>query len=148
MEKEEGKVAAEDFSVFVADRLQGAFSPTALRSLARKLQPRRGGSKRRQQASAADFGPDGTPLRSSSACASDLPLACASDLPLVVLARSFLRDCLCFQTVRAVVPRVVASMRTCGPSRCRGTLAPLRSSSGSVPAQPLPSTPRQLVVSR
>lgn len=64
METSKGKVTAEDFSVFVMDNLQGSFSPTALRRLARKLQPRRGG-KRLQQASATDFGPDGTPMRTS-----------------------------------------------------------------------------------
>ncbi len=52
MEQEEGKVSAEDFGTFVADTLQGNFSLAALRSLARKLQPRRtAGAKRRQQES-------------------------------------------------------------------------------------------------
>lgn len=52
MEKEEGRVSAEDFGAFVADSLQGNFSPAALRSLARKLHPRRtAGAKQRQQVS-------------------------------------------------------------------------------------------------
>ena len=52
MEKEEGRVSAEDFGAFVADSLHGNFSPAALRSLARKLHPlRTAGSKRRQQVS-------------------------------------------------------------------------------------------------
>lgn len=63
MEKEEGRVGADDFGAFVADALHGAFSPAALRSLARKLQPRgrgsgsTGGAKRRQQAAAAVASP-------------------------------------------------------------------------------------------
>lgn len=56
MATEEGKVSVDDFGSFVANSLQGDFSPTALRSLARKLQSRRTvGAKRRQQTS-----PDGT----------------------------------------------------------------------------------------
>ncbi len=52
MEKEEGNVSAEDFGAFAANTLQGSFSLATLRSIARKLQPRRtGGAKRRQQAS-------------------------------------------------------------------------------------------------
>lgn len=52
MEKEEGRLSAEDFGTFIADKLKGNFTAASLRSLARQLQPRRtAGAKRRQQTS-------------------------------------------------------------------------------------------------